>query len=214
MFRRTRELDPNVKLFVNEFNILSVDQNFDETQVDEYVKHTRQLMDKGAPVEGVGIQGHVWYEDITDHPELLKTRLDKVAELGLPIWISEFDVADADEGSNADKLEIVYRMAYSHPNVEGIMAWIFWAGSSWRGPNAGLARQDWTLTEAGLRFESLMNEWSTNASGTTDAGGVFSCRGFFGDYEVTVVLEKASPASQAFTLAPGQGPRMITILVP
>lgn len=214
MFKRTRELDPNVKLFVNEFNIFSVDKGFDEIQVDEYVKHTRRLMDKGAPIDGVGIQGHVWYEDITNHPNLLKARLDRVAELGLPIWISEFDVADADEISNADKLEVVYRTAYSHPSVEGIMAWVFWAGSSWRGPNAGWARQDWTLTEAGLRYESLMAEWSTNVSGTTDAGGIFSCRGFFGDYQVTIDSESASPVHQTFTLTPGQGAQVITISVP
>jgi endo-1,4-beta-xylanase len=123
----------------------------------------------------------------------------------LPIWITEFDVADANEDSNAEKLEIVYRTAYSHSSVEGIMTWIFWAGSSWRGPNAGLARNDWTLTEAGLRYESLMDEWSTNASGTTGATGEFSCRGFFGDYEVTVAAENAPPVNKTFTLAPGQG---------
>ncbi len=49
MFKRTRELDPNVKLFVNEFNILSADQNFDETQVDEYINHTRKLLNRGLP---------------------------------------------------------------------------------------------------------------------------------------------------------------------
>jgi endo-1,4-beta-xylanase len=214
MFKRAHELDPDVKLFVNEFNILSVDQNFTEIQLDEYIKHTQQLLDKGAPISGIGIQGHVWREDITEHPKLLKTRLDKVAALDLPVWITEFDVADANENSNAEKLEIVYRTAYGHPGVEGIMTWVFWAGSSWRGPNAGLARKDWTLTEAGLRYEALMAEWSTNASGTTDASGIFSCRGFFGDYAVTVAPEKAPPVNQIFTLVPGQGAQLITVSVP
>ena len=211
MFRRARELDPDVKLFVNEFNVLTVDQDYSEIQLDEYVRHTRSLLEKGAPIDGIGIQGHVWGEPIADHPELLKTRLDKVAALGLPIWITEFDVADEDEDSNADKLEIVYRTAYSHPSVEGIMTWVFWTESSWRGPNAGLARKDWTLTEAGSRYESLMAEWSTHASGTTDRAGVFSCRGFFGDYAVTVSPENAPPVNRAFTLIPGEGPQTLTI---
>ncbi len=123
-------------------------------------------------------------------------------------------MADADESSNADKPEIVYRTAYSHPSVEGIMTWVFWAGSSWRGPNAGLARKDWTLTEAGLRYESLMAEWSTNAFGATDTDGIFLCRGFFGDYEVTVALGNASPVTQTFTLIPGEGNQVITVSVP
>jgi hypothetical protein len=34
------------------------------------------------------------------------------------------------------------------------MMWIFWAGNSWRGPNAGLAKRDQTLTEAGKHYEA------------------------------------------------------------
>ncbi|UCD52116.1 MAG: endo-1,4-beta-xylanase, partial [Phycisphaerales bacterium] len=211
MYQRAHELDPDAKLFVNEFNILSVDQDFNEVQVDEYVAHTQRLIDQGAPIHGVGIQGHIWYEDIRTHPQVLKARLDKVATLGLPIWISEFDVADDDEQSNADKLEIVYRTAYSHPSVEGTMMWVFWAGASWRGPHAGLARRDWTLNEAGRRYEALLAEWTTNASGDTNADGRFSCRGFFGDYAVAVTSASTSAPAQTFTLAAGPGPQIVTV---
>ena len=211
MFKRTHELDPDAKLFVNEFNILSVDQDFNDVQVDEYVAHTQNLIDQGAPIHGVGIQGHIWYEDIRAHPEVLKARLDKVAALGLPIWISEFDVADDDEQSNADKLEIVYRTAYSHPSVEGIMMWVFWAGASWRGPNAGLAKRDWTLNDAGRRYEALMDAWTTNTAGDTDTAGEFAGRGFFGDYVVTVTSATSPAIAQTFTLAPGSGTQVITV---
>jgi len=214
MFRRARELDPKAKLFVNEFNILSADKDFKEIQLDEYIAQIRRLLAQGAPIDAVGIQGHIWAEDIADHPELLKARLDKVAALGLPIWVTEFDAADADEISNAQKLEVVYRTAYGHPGVEGIVTWIFWAGSSWRGPNGGLARQDWSLTEAGRRYESLMGEWSTNVAGTADAKGQFSCRGFFGDYSATVASEDAPAVSLTFALVPGEGPQVVTITVP
>ena len=94
------------------------------------------------------------------------------------------------------------------------MAWIFWAGSSWRGPNGGLARQDWSLTEAGKRYESLMGEWSTNVSGTADANGQFSCRGFFGDYSATVASGDAPAVSLNFALVPGDGPQVVTVTVP
>jgi len=211
MFQRAHELDPDAKLFVNEFNVLSVDKDFNEVQVDEYVAHTEQLIDQGAPIHGVGIQGHIWREDIRAHPELLKARLDKVATLGLPIWISEFDIADDDEQSNADKLEVVYRTAYSHPSVEGIMMWVFWAGASWRGPNAGLAKRDWTLNEAGRRYEALMAAWITNASGVTDADGTFACRGFLGGYILTVTSGTSPVRAQTFTLTPGPKPQAVAI---
>jgi endo-1,4-beta-xylanase len=211
MYQRARELDPDVKLFVNEFNIMSVDKDFNEVQTDEYVADVRRLREKGAPIAGVGIQGHVWSEDILAHPEVVKQRLDKVAALGLPIWISEFDVAGADEKTNADKLELVYRTAYSHPAVEGIMAWIFWAGNSWRGPNAGLAKRDWTLTEAGKRFEALMAEWSTSASGTTDSAGGFVLPAFPGDYTATLTAPGQISSCEVFTLLPGKGSQTITL---
>ena len=214
MHKRARELDPDVKLFTNEFNVLSVDKDFNEVQTDEYVAQVRRLRERGAPIDGVGIQGHVWREDILAHPEVIKHRLDKVAAIGLPIWISEFDVADADEQSNADKLELVYRTAYSHPAVEGIVAWVFWAGASWRGPNAAWARRDWTLTEAGKRYEAMMSEWSTTTSGTTDSSGVFAFGAYPGDYAVTLTPSGQQAIHQTFTLPPGKGPQVITLQMP
>ncbi|MEN6424172.1 MAG: endo-1,4-beta-xylanase [Phycisphaerales bacterium] len=211
MYKRARELNPKAKLFVNEFNILSVDKDFTAVQTDEYVADIRRLIEQGAPIDGVGIQGHIWSEDILAHPEVIKQRLDKVAALGLPIWISEFDTADPNEEVNADRLELVYRTAYSHPAVEGIMAWVFWAGNSWRGPNGGLAHRDWTLNEAGKRFEALMAEWSTNVSGSTDLAGIFAFRGFHGDYSVTRKNADGSISHDTFTLTAGPGPQVVTL---
>jgi endo-1,4-beta-xylanase len=213
MFQRAHELDPAVKLFVNEFNILSVDQGFPATQADEYVTHTRKLIAQGAPVGGVGIQGHLWKEDILAKPEVIKERLDQLATLNLPIWITEFDVADENAQTNADKLELVYRTAYSHSAVAGIMMWVVWAGDSWRGPNAGLARADWSLNPAGERFERLMREWSTTASGATDASGTFSFRGFHGEYEVTIAAPGKPASLRQFTLEPGNGASRTTLQI-
>lgn len=214
MFQRAHELDPEARLFVNEFNILSVDQDFKEVQTNEYVAHTRWLIDQGAPIHGVGIQGHIWTEDILSKPHVLKERLDKVATLNLPIWISEFDVADDDEQSCADKLELVYRTAYSHPAVEGIVMWVVWAGNSWRGPNAGIARRDWTLNEAGKRYEALMREWSTEASGESNTDGLFAFRAFHGDYEITATPREGDPLSQRVQVTPGPQAQTLTIRLP
>ena len=137
--------------------------------------------------------------------------MDKVAALELPIWITEFDVADDDQTKCADKLELVYRTAYSHPAVQGIMMWVFWAGDSWRGPNAGLAHRDWTLNEAGKRYEALMDEWSTKISGTTDAGGLLSFRGFHGDYEATATRTDGPEANASFSIEADQEPQAVTI---
>ena len=62
MFKRAHEIDPKARLFVNDFNILSVDQNFNETRSTNTSAQIRQLIDDGAPIHGVGIQGHVWFK--------------------------------------------------------------------------------------------------------------------------------------------------------
>ncbi len=214
MFKQAHELDPKVKLFVNEFNILSVDQAFEKVQTDEYVASIRRLLDQGAPIHGIGIQGHIWREKILDTPHVVKERLDKVAALDLPIWITEFDVADENPSVCADILELVYRTAFSHPAVQGIIMWVFWAGDSWRGPNAGLTRRDWTLNEAGRRFESLMKEWSTEISGTTDTQGGVSFRGFHGDYTATVIGADGTETILPFSIERGRDPQKVTIRLP
>jgi GH35 family endo-1,4-beta-xylanase len=211
MFKRVHELDPDVKLFVNDFNVLSVGKDFEKVETDEYVTSIRRLLDQGTPIHGIGIQGHVWKEDILATPGVVKERLDKVATLGLPIWITEFDVADDNETSCAEKLDLVYRTAYSHPAVEGIIMWVFWSGGSWRGPNAGLARRDWTLNEAGKRYEALMKEWSTQTSGKTDQDGVFSFRGFHGDYEATVTRADGTKTDVSFSIEKGEKQQEVRI---
>ena len=39
--------------------------------------------------------------------------------------------------------------------------WGFWAGAHWRGEHAAIVNYDWSLNEAGRRYEKLLNEWTT-----------------------------------------------------
>ncbi|NQV33617.1 MAG: endo-1,4-beta-xylanase [Phycisphaeraceae bacterium] len=200
MFKQAHALDPDAILFVNEFNILSADQSFKTVQLDAYMAQIRRLIKQGAPIGGIGIQGHIWNEDILATPHVLTERLDKLATLNLPIWITEFDVAREDASENADILELVYRTIYSHPAVEGITLWAFWSEVSWRGPRAALANKDWSLNAAGKRYEALMAEWSTHVTGTTDENGVLTCHAFPGDYAVTATSGQGMPVNTTTTL--------------
>jgi len=74
-------------------------------------------------VDGVGVHGH--FGDSVDR-NLLKGILDKLSVLNLPIWITEYDSVTPDEYRRADNLENLYRTAFSHPSVEGIVMWGFW----------------------------------------------------------------------------------------
>ena len=180
MFIRAHQVDPNCKLFMNEYN----GNSFGGYYAGPYVTRTNQLIALGAPIHGIGIQGHV---ASPFNPESYWTNvLERLRTgVGLPIWVTEFDVEAANVTQRATDLENFYRICFSHPSVEGIIMWGFWDGSQWRA-NAQLVETDWTVNAAGLKYESVLNEWTTNDSNYTDMDGKVAFRGFHGSYEITL----------------------------
>lgn len=201
MFERARELDPDVKLFVNEYNIIS------GTEVDAYVQQIQGFLDRGFPLDGIGVQGHFRQVD----PLAVQARLDKLAPFGLPIWITELDVELADDEARADALEAVMRTAFAHPAVEGIVLWGFWEGAHWRGPDAALVNLDWSLNAAGERFEELLAEWTSDETRSSDSTGGATARLFHGSYRVGVDLPGLAETLVTTELEAGAGPLMLDL---
>nr|XP_034317907.1 endo-1,4-beta-xylanase 2 isoform X7 [Crassostrea gigas] len=77
----------------------------------------------GIPVYGLGLEGHFYTHDID--MDVLKYRLDKIAESGLKLWITAFTLSDTDNNRKAANLEKVMTLLFSHPAVEGILLWGF-----------------------------------------------------------------------------------------
>jgi len=202
MFERTRQLDPGADLFVNDFNVVS-----SSTKTNRYIRLIEEFDAAGIPVDAIGAQGH--FTDV--EPWAVKVRLDKLATFGKPIWITEFDVVQADENDRADALERFFRMAYSHPAVDGIVLWGFWAGSHWRGPEAALVDLDWTVNAAGQRFEALMDEWWSHESVVTDGAGGAGSRVFHGSYRITVDAPGHPTREEIVHVPEGVGARQIVI---
>ena len=198
MFERTRQLDPGAELFVNDFSVVS-----SSIKTDRYVRFIEQFDAEGIPVDAIGAQGH--FTEV--EPWAVKVRLDKLAALGKPIWITEFDVVQADENDRADALEDFFRMAFSHPSVEGILLWGFWAGSHWRGPDAALV----DLNAAGQRFEALMAEWWSSETASTDSAGEATSRVFHGTYRIGINAAGHPPVEVLRQVPTGSGPKQILI---
>ncbi|XP_066273255.1 anti-sigma-I factor RsgI6-like [Branchiostoma lanceolatum] len=202
MFHWAKEKDPNVKLFLNDYNVISSGQS---TQA--YADQISEFLANGAPVGGIGVQGH--FRTRPD-PVLIKTRLDLLASSGLPIWVTELDFSEPDQSVKADGYEDAMRAAFSHPAVEGLLIWGFWNQSHWR-PEAALVNGDnFKLNEAGRRWQRLVfNDWRTNLSLTdgivTPEGKEFIFRGFHGNYEVKVKSHGQVVATKTFYLHPEEG---------
>jgi GH35 family endo-1,4-beta-xylanase len=203
MFQHARSLDAKVKLFVNDYNVVA------GNETDAYKAQILALIASNAPVGGIGAQGHF---GATINPLLTEARIDSLAELGLPIWITEYDSLNADAVVRADNLEMLYRIAFSKPAVEGVLMWGFWAGSHWRGSNATIVDLNWTINAAGQRYQALRNEWTTVTNGFTGAGGVYDFRGFHGDYDITLTPPGGEPTLRRISFGAGAETNLVTLI--
>lgn len=185
--------DPDAKLFVNDYDILT------GVKLPDYMAQIRGFLKQGVPIAGIGVQGHL-HSDTFDRAEL-KRALDSLAVFKLPIRITEFNMpgqrsryhtqriltmTPEEENLNAKEIIDYYKICFANPAVQGIMMWGFWAGANWI-PVSSLYRRDWTPTPAAEAYHNLIfNEWWTKVSGKAGKGGIFSTPAFYGKYRITV----------------------------
>lgn len=195
-FRDAHAVDPDAQLFINDYGILSGGGGSTGHR-DTYEQHIRFLLEQGAPVGGIGMQGH-FGAALTPPGELLAI-LDRFGALGPPITITEYDIVSDDEALAGDYTRDVLTLLYSHPKVEGFILWGFWDGRHWKN-NAAMFRRDWSLKPAGQAYQDLvLRDWWTRAEGRSGAGGVYRVRGHLGRYRVTV-QHRGEKKAGSFTL--------------
>jgi endo-1,4-beta-xylanase len=178
-YRRVKQLDPGVKLFLNDYG------NLGEGTLDtEYKRIIGRMLALGAPIEGIGLQAHFGW-DLTP-PEELNNRLNSFGVLGLPLAITEFDVNISDEKLQANYLRDTLTIAFANPRVSSFLMWGFWEDQHWL-PQAALYRKDWSIKPNGQVWNDLIfKQWWTNVTGPSSSRGTYSTRGFLGNYKITV----------------------------
>ncbi|MCS6953656.1 MAG: endo-1,4-beta-xylanase [Bryobacteraceae bacterium] len=182
-FQKAREADPGVKLYINDFNIVEAG-GWDVRHQDFYYDTIKAILDAGAPLDGIGLQGH-FNQNLTP-PERVLEILDRFARFGKELQITEFDVTPGDEQIQAEYTRDFLTVCFSHPAVTGFLIWGFWEGRHWR-PEAAMYRRDWSIKPNGEVWQELIfNKWWTDVAGMTGADGTFRTRGFLGDYEVEI----------------------------
>ncbi len=178
-FKWANEEDPDARLFVNEYNIIVWGTSGFNEAVQNMINH-------GAPIDGIGVQGHMenWinWNDV-------KTKLDAVAELGLPVKVTEFDMKIDEYGINDQNMANYYatmmRTCFSHPAVEGFVWWGYCDPTYRNG--SGIFSEDRSPKIAADTVYHLIHEkWSTNIKELPEADGAVNFHGFYGDYEVYV----------------------------
>ena len=207
-FKTARELDPDAVHYLNETFVISNGGSTESEQatlIDQY----RLLVDHGAQIDGIGLQGHFGSE--MTPPEKALRILDKMGELTGKVLITEFDIDNEDKESQADYLRDFYTLCFSHPAVEGIVAWGFWEPEMWK-PRGHLLATDWSETPASRMYMSLVHDrWKTDESVAAGTDGTAGFRGFRGEYDVTI---RSGDYVRRMTTTLGDQTWLQTIVVP
>ena len=123
-------------LLINDYSILENDNN-----TNQYIDLIKKVNANGRNlIEGIGVQAHYAYNSRTCGSYTLnisktKRNLDKLATLGLPIYVSEFDMNIGDNQEQDYKFMALFKLFYEHPAVKGVTLWGFnkgnWVPCSW-----------------------------------------------------------------------------------
>ena len=179
-FRVAKEASPAYTCWINDYAILAGE---DQSHQDGYYEWIDYLVKQGAPLEGIGMQGHF---RLPTPPEELLRRLDRFATFGLPIQITEYTLEDDDPLLQARYTRDFMTVVFSHPKTVGIVAWCMWEGSSYS-KAASFFDLDWNKKAAAKAWEHTVETcWHTDETVKTGKDGTATVRGFLGEYEIDV----------------------------
>jgi endo-1,4-beta-xylanase len=103
-FHLARHVDPGALRIINEFGFETTNEYGDrpEPRRRAFLTAVDRLLDRGAPIQAVGIQGHLLAQDFHQRFDERGYRafLREFADRGLPILITELDVLDKGLPSN------------------------------------------------------------------------------------------------------------------
>ena len=191
-----RELDPDAEMWVNEGNIVS-----GGGQDPAYRAVIRDLVDLGEPPDGAGFMGHFRDGSLTGMEQMYET-FDAYADLVPKLQFTELDYDTLNRELQAEYFRDALALAFSHPAMDGVTQWGFWAKRHWR-PDAALWQENWSLRPVGQAYRDLVfGDWWTRATVKTGADGAVVVRGFRGDYGITVTVG-GTTASATVTLGEG-----------
>jgi GH35 family endo-1,4-beta-xylanase len=208
-FKTAQECVPGVPLYLNDFS--NHDMLADSEHFKNYYRTALFLQKAGAPLGGLGLQGHIGAQP--SPPEAVLATLDLYAKLNLPIRVTEFDINTDDEKLQAEYTRDFLILAFSHPAVVGVQFWGFWEKNHWR-PQAAMFRNDWSeKRNARVYRELVLKRWRTQVDGQTGANGRYAVRGFHGDYVITVERD-GQRVEKPFVLAAGATAPVLQVTLP
>ena len=208
-FKLAEKYFPANELVINEYSYLPWTDRCMTT--DKYYSYIEANMLKGARIDAIGMQYHMFmrseneYEGTRDYydPVKLYNHMDLYSRFGKPLQVTEVTIpaysnSQEDEELQAEIIEKLYSIWFSHPNMEQIIYWNLPDGYAAFAPqgdmtagenyfHGGLLRYDLTPKPAYYKIKELFGKkWHTEIETATNGEGKASFKGFYGKYEIKI----------------------------
>jgi len=161
-------------------NVMTESQVWD--QIEDYA-----VLGKNIQFTEITVTSSKRFNNWKDHQEFLAKRDESLRngkEMDLPS-LPEY------EDFQASYLKDFYTLVFSHPSVSSITFWNLTDKNAWRGHAGGLLYKDLSPKKSFLTLKQLIKEtWTTEISEKINISDSFEFRGFYGDYEGEMLVDK------------------------
>lgn len=155
-FVLSRAEDPNAVLIYNDYDVAWLNP-----KSDAMYQMVADELAAGTPIDGVGFQMHL-RSDFVDF-ESVERNFERFANLGLDIYITEFDVAmfdGPDEQLQADIYRKVMQLCLRQTRCKAIQSWGYTDRYSWRAGYQPLMFDDkYTAKPAYYAWQSILRDY-------------------------------------------------------
>ncbi len=220
-FKLAEKYFPDNQLVINEGAPMTFKEQCRTS--NRYYSYIEANMLKGARIDAIGMQYHVFcskeneeeYTRLLYNPKRLYDIFDLYARFKKPLQITEVTIPahsweEEDEAIQAEIIEYLYSIWFSHPAMEQIIYWNLVDGYGYvenpdpekiaasqgdmtLGENVyygGLLRFDLTPKPAYYTIKNLIqNVWHTEEETVSDSNGKATFKGFYGDYDVEIEID-------------------------
>ncbi|WP_163215704.1 endo-1,4-beta-xylanase [Clostridium thermarum] len=136
-FEAARAADPDMKLVINDYNIEN-----NGAKTEKFYQVVKKLLEAGTPIDAIGMQMHMSTNTSMD---AVKASIEKLAELGLEIQITELDLTIEDSpitSASYAKQARMYKQFFdfikTKDYIDVVMIWGVTDADSWRGDKVPL----------------------------------------------------------------------------
>ena len=208
-FEQARKFLPTTKLIINEATPYVWQEGYKYNR-SAYYSQIERAIANGTSIDSIGMQYHSFNSAETEdklaefiyNPKQIYDVMDTYSDFNKPLQITEVTIPAysgelEDEQIQAEIISNLYKIWFSHPNMEAIIYWnlvdgyAFGAtpGDMTYGENyfcGGLLHFDLTPKPAYETIRKLIkDEWHTELEAA--CGATFETKGFYGNYDVEVI---------------------------